>query len=218
MDINSKYCTYIRNRNKQLRIRIRTITIFAAVLALICGFLLFKVFNKELAIRNYKQMVFEHEQVNKTLIDQNIELRNNLDNVTIEIKERLKTLGIVLDVSSVVYLESAGQGEQGMQYVADCIVNRVESSQFSATTSLRSAISSAKQFNVLKSMYKITPQVRESVTYQRALDIVSDTILNGSTSEVLFFMNPDYSNGASVSWFRNEKTFLFKYKDHEFYK
>lgn len=210
-DLNSKYTTYLRKQNKLLSKKF-------VILTLICIFMfvvnVVMLVDARLDEYKYNAMQKELETTKQELQNAEKYYQDELQRV----KDRLKELGIVMDVASVVYLEAGNQGATGMQLVADCIVNRVDSEQFKSTTSLQVAISNPRQFNALYHLDRITDNVKQSDDYQDAVNIVVDTLMAGPTTDVLFFMNPEISNVASRGWMERSKEFLFKYKDHVFYK
>lgn len=207
---NSNYVKFLRTRKQKLEKVVLLETIMIFLLISIVIFASYSYYEESKMLESFRE-----ENINT--IERLTKAEQDKKEIIDELTVKLEKMGIVTDLSNVVYLEAGGQGRQGMQYVMDCIVNRVSSPQFPGTKTLKTAISSPHQFNALNYLDRITPTVKESANYKIAKEVVINTLIYGSTSEVLFFMNPDASDVANRGWMRT-KEFLFKYKQHEFYK
>lgn len=112
----------------------------------------------------------------------------------------------------IVEAEAGDQGVEGMIYVADVILNRVYSKDFPNT--IRDVVFAPGQFSpVSNGRYD---SVTISAESKRAVQYA--TTHSDTSQGALYFMYRAAANPKNVTWFDTALTFLFKYKDHEFFK
>ena len=112
----------------------------------------------------------------------------------------------------IVEAEAGNQGMSGKIYVADVILNRVVSDRFPNT--VKDVVFSPGQFSpVANGRYdSVTVSEETKTAVSRAVHSLDTS--NGA----LYFMYRQASNPDNVTWFDNALTFLFKYREHEFFK
>lgn len=118
----------------------------------------------------------------------------------------------------IVEAEAGDQGFTGKVYVANVILNRVVSPKFAYAKTVKDVVfahnGSKYQFSPISNgrYYTVTvsEETRQAVRQAAACDDTS----NGA----LYFMYRAASDPGNVTWFDKALTFLFKYKDHEFFR
>lgn len=112
----------------------------------------------------------------------------------------------------IVEAEAAGQGLRGKRYVADVILNRVDSNKF--PNSVKKVVFATGQFQPVSNGRYYSVTVSEETKTAVAQAILSNDTSNGA----LYFMNRAGSDPNAVTWFDTALTKLFKYRDHEFFR
>lgn len=112
----------------------------------------------------------------------------------------------------IVEAEAGNQGIIGKRLVANVILNRVHSPLFGSTIS--DVVFSPSQFQPVtnKRFYQVEVTKETKQAVNEALFGID------SSQGALYFMYRKGSNPSHVTWFDTSLTYLFTYKDHEFYK
>lgn len=103
-------------------------------------------------------------------------------------------------MARIVANESLNQGYLGQCYVADVILNRVESDKFPNT--VYEVVSQKGQFSTFHTRYKFEPTEE---TYQA----IQDEIAERKQTDILFFRTKKYHSGTTP---------VLQYEDHYFSK
>ena len=118
----------------------------------------------------------------------------------------------------IVEAEAGNQGFTGKVYVANVILNRVVSPKFAYAKTVKDVVfahnGSKYQFSPVSNGRYYTVTVSEE-TKQAVKQAAS---CNDTSNGALYFMYRNASDPDNVTWFDKALTFLFKYKDHEFFK
>lgn len=112
----------------------------------------------------------------------------------------------------IVEAEAGDQGVEGMIYVADVILNRVSSKKFPNT--IHDVVFAPGQFSPISNgrydSVTISADAKKAVSYA--------TTHSDTSQGALYFMYRAAANPKNITWFDTALEFLFKYKDHEFFK
>lgn len=165
-----------------------------------------------------RRLSLENYNLEKKYDDLEITCNRLLEEARLEYQKDLKTqetkyinmLHRTTDYKNLVstmYGEAGNQGIEGIKHCTSTVVNRVDSGKFPDT--IQGVISAPRQYCAYGLTFdEVNPDVKKAI---------DDVLLNGPINDAIYYMNPDASAPASRGWMRT-KDFLFKYKDHEFYR
>lgn len=159
---------------------------------------------------NYKlQMQYKDLEItcNRLLEETRIEYQKDLKEQETKYINMLHRTSDYKNLVSTMNGEAGNQGIEGIKHCTSTVVNRVDSGKFPDT--IQGVISAPRQYCAYGLTFEdINPDVKKAI---------DEVLLNGPINDAIYYMNPDASAPASRGWMRT-KDFLFKYKDHEFYR
>lgn len=110
-------------------------------------------------------------------------------------------------IQKIALAEAENQGIAGMAFVMQVILNRIQSEDFPDT--LVGVISQKKQFSAYDSGVYLKKEPNEDS--KKALELAPMLLNRG----ILYFENP---HGKESTWHSRNLEYVFKYKEHVFYK